>query len=161
MTTPTPGEHPEHLEQRALIAGLAAAAGDLSSVARDLYKSAVLTRLERTIISIAIVLLLLSTILSTVMVVALRGTAETLSKLAESNNQNTAIIRDCTQPGGNCYQQGRDRAGITVELINRNSIAANFCSLKEPTFTTAEDFKRCVDAELARMETEKPIGGFN
>lgn len=139
MTDPDPRTDAE-VTREALIAGLAASASDLSSVARDLYKSAVLTKIERTVITLAVAALVVLGIIEVVGVVKLNG-------IAKTNERNTNVIRDCTQPDGVCFKDSQKRTADVIDLINQVTVAAAYCA-KQPDNDTEAEIKSCIDVAL-------------
>lgn len=126
-----PEKHPEHEEavllRDAMIAGLAGAASDVAQVGRELYKAAVLTKVQRAVIYSILGLLM----------VALVG----LYVIAVGNKSNGDVIKDCTEAKGVCYQRNQQATGKLIdELITRNEAAA-YCS---PRSAKPVDYKSCI-----------------
>lgn len=123
--------HPEHQEalllRDAMIAGLAGAAADVAVVGRELYKATVLTKVQRVVLYTTLALLVVT--LSGLFVVAL------------GNRQNGADLRDCTIPGGVCYERNQANTGKAIKILIDQNEAAAFCSPREKT---AKDFQACI-----------------
>lgn len=111
----------QHVLQTAVMAGLAASAQDLKSVAEDLARASRLSRLER--------LVLFATGLVLVALVAVVGYGVLrLNGLAETNRANGQTVVDCTQPGGACYQRAQDQTAAAVAQLNMVTIIATECA---------------------------------
>lgn len=105
----------------ALIAGLAASASQLSTTAHDLYRASVLSRLER-VVAIVLVFGLTATLLVTGYGV-LR-----LNNIAEVNRDNGDYIRDCTTPGGECFESNNERTARLIANLNRTTLVTIQCA---------------------------------
>lgn len=138
------------LLRETLIAGLAAAASDLSSVANDILHSATITRVQRTGIALALGLMMILLGLNG------WGTWEN-HKDANVNRRNGELIRDCVVAGGECYQDARERSTNIVTVINRVTIAAATCA-RAPENETEAEIRNCIQVILAREETANPTG---
>jgi hypothetical protein len=96
---------PTELET-ALIAGLAITADKLTTAALDLKDATRFTRTMRVVVAVGMALLVGLT------VIALQNRAN-----GKAVRTNTASIRDCTSPGGGCYERGRQSTGQAVAQI--------------------------------------------
>lgn len=126
--------------REALIAGLAASAGELSSVARELTAATRVGRAERIIIG---ALSLFLVVLSVVSYISIHK----LQDIGKTNRSNTDLIVDCTTPGGVCYERGRKSTGSAIATINDVTIAASYCAQFN---TTQATIRKCIEAELAK-----------
>jgi tRNA G18 (ribose-2'-O)-methylase SpoU len=75
-----------------------------------------------------------------------RNQTEQLNRVAqynkELNTQNKEIldrIVDCTDPKGVCFQQGQDRTKDTINVLNRITLLAAYCSSKTPPYASVLD----------------------
>lgn len=73
------------------------------------------------------------------------------NSLAHQNRKLSDQIRSCTQPGGTCYEQGRQRTGQAVSGLVEAQIMVAVCA--RATDTEA-DLRRCVNERL-RAEAER------
>lgn len=139
------------LLRETLIAGLAAAASDLSSVANDILHSATITRVQRT--GIVLILGLMMVLL------AINGWASwETHKDAQANRATGDLIEGCVIPGGDCYEANAERTAGVVTVINRVTVAAATCARTSENDTEAE-IKNCIQVTLAREETAEPTEG--
>lgn len=129
------------LLRETLIAGLAAAASDLSSVAQDLLHSSTITRVQRT--GLALVLGLMMVLLA----INGFGVFETYKNSSESR-RNGDVIRSCTTPEGECYKANLKRSSGVVKNINDIVVAAASCARLTPN-GTEDEIRACVVKTLA------------
>lgn len=115
--TEAPSEDPTP----ALIAGLAAAASQLSTTAHELYRASVMSRIER-VIAIAVV-----AVLGAVLCINSYGVLR-LNNIAEVNRSNGDYIRDCTTPGGQCFEDSQKRLASVVAQLNRTTLVTIECA---------------------------------
>lgn len=74
---------------------------------------------------------------------------EQLLKIAASNEKELTLLIDCTDPKGQCYQEGQRRTGEAVGNINEVIIAAVYCADTMPNTATLEELEGCVKRILA------------
>lgn len=129
----TDRRHPEHEEalllRDAMIAGLAGAANDVADVGRELYKATVMSRIQRVVIFATLALVF-------VMLVAQLITSQI-------NRSTLDAVKDCTEPGGECFRRGQENTAKAVELLMTRSEAANYCS---PRVMGIAQYKTCIAA---------------
>lgn len=101
----TPPTEPTELEA-ALVAGLAVQANNLAEAARDLKESYRFSRALKVIIGIGFFML------AGLTVIALQNWSN-----GAAVRTNTASIRDCTSPGGGCYERSRKTTSEAVAQI--------------------------------------------
>lgn len=133
--------HEQELLRTTLIAGLASSASELSSVASDLFKAALLSRVQRAMLLIGMFIL--------VCLVGVVGWGVlVLTHTADQNKENGDLIRDCVTPQGQCYQDGSKRSAEAVKTINDVIVAAAACARSTPG-GTVEEIRACVVKTLA------------
>lgn len=101
----TQGSEPTEL-MTALVAGLAIQASNLADAATDLKDATRFSRTMKVVAAVGIVLLIGLT------VIALQNRSN-----GAAVRRNTASIRDCTSPGGACFERGRRSTGQAVAQI--------------------------------------------
>lgn len=134
----------------AMIAGLAAAANDLSKAAINLVGAARLTRLEKTV---AIVLLLVNTAGMVGIIILgflLLGLASDNRDNGDATRAGTARIVDCTTPGGDCYEAGQAGQAKAISTLVQAQIAVSVCARDPLNFDEAA-VQKCVSDRLARL----------
>lgn len=119
--------------------GLALLRGDVQREAR--------TRHRENVINVAVAALLGLMVLL-VLVVSYQNNV-----LAHQNQALSAQIRSCTQPGGTCYEQGRQRTGAAVSGLMDAQILIAVCS--RATATEA-DLRQCVQDRLRTEPAPSP-----
>lgn len=155
MTTPDPVDHvhefvhEQEMLRTTMVAGLMAQASELSTVAHDLVRSAVLTRVQRWVIFVGLILVLVSTILSAAGVWGLRGIAQSNKDTNSNTNRVTQAILDCTNPSGKCFQNGQSRTADAVGNINKVVVLAAACA-RVPDNDTQEEIEGCVKKGLLK-----------
>lgn len=82
---------------------------------------------------------------------AILYSAQTTSTIRE--NQRTSIesltrIKDCTEPGGRCFERGQRATADAVGDINRVAIYAAACA-DQPRRQTVEQIQSCVIDKLS------------
>ena len=75
------------------------------------------------------------------------ATVITTAILASGNRENVRIIKDCTQVGGTCFQDGQKRTQDVVQLLIEQNLAVHTCRLK-PEVVTPAQLEACVELEL-------------
>lgn len=105
----------------AIIAGLASAAMELSATGQAVLSAFRTTRAQR----IAVLALL---ILNTVAALAVIGGVAALIWIGNGNRDNTGIIRDCTTPGGVCYERGRAQTAEAVKTLRQYQVITVQCA---------------------------------
>lgn len=119
----------------ALLAGLAAQAGALSSAAAEIVKSVHLNRFARWFVTLVSLIMLVG------MTISVWGAIET--------HKNTSRIISCTEVSGKCYQDNKRSQDSTVSSIN-DVITATAACTKKPENVTLEQIKACVRKTLAK-----------
>lgn len=114
--------------QDALLAGLAASANDLRAVANGLYRSALLSRLEKVIASVILLASFAGTIISLFVLISLHGIASTNRDNNGITRQNTATIKDCTDPTGKCYQENASHTALLIAQLEAATFVAVECA---------------------------------
>jgi hypothetical protein len=104
-----------------LVAGLAGAAADLSDMARELVKATVLSKTQRAVFGLVILLGAVGLIVSSIGLVLLLQGAD------EARLQRREIL-SCTTPAGTCYQRGQQQTADAVLQLNRVTVAAVQCA---------------------------------
>lgn len=104
---------PDRLTPEALLAGLAARAGELSQEAHNLRESYRFSRILKVTVGIGVLLLGLNAVL----LALLLSVAHTNRHNTAASQQNTAAIRDCTTPDGRCYQRGQQATANAIAQI--------------------------------------------
>ncbi len=69
---------------------------------------------------------------------------ESRESQVKANDQTLAIIKDCTQVGGKCYERGQQQTRDVLTAAQRIIILAAACSAEVPTAST-------VDARIAAI----------
>lgn len=155
MTSPDPIDHThefvheQEMLRTTMVAGLMAQASELSTAAHDLIRSAVLTRVQRWVIFAGLLLTLLSAVLSAAGMWSLRSIASSNKATNANTNQVTKAILDCTDPTGECFQQGQARTAEAVGNINRVVVLAAACA-RVPDNDTQEEIEDCVKQGLLK-----------
>jgi len=121
-------ERPVDRRNDALLAGLAAQAGELSNAARDLADTVKLNRFARWFV------VLVSFIMLAGMTISVWGAFET--------RNNTNRIISCTEVNGKCYQHNKQSSDSTVQSINDVIVAAAYCA-KLPENQTLKEVTDC------------------
>lgn len=74
----------------------------------------------------------------------------------EKNDETLAVIRDCTQPTGQCFKDGQKRTAEAVSQIGAGNILAVVCALAvpdgTPTNVALEQVTECVTKRLAAQQ---------
>lgn len=101
----------------------------------------------------ALVVALVSVVVTAVIVAAVSSseTNERGANRVEQNQRNDetlALIKDCTQPDGECFKRGQRRTAAAVGDINRVVILAASCA-SGPVKKSVEEIQSCVIARLA------------
>jgi hypothetical protein len=76
------------------------------------------------------------------------ATQDTNTATVNSAAETLKLIRDCTEPNGDCYARGQQRTADAVAQINRVIILANACA-ELPEVETFEEVRSCVLQGLA------------
>ena len=94
-----------------------------------------------------------------------QDTKEIVSSIEKQQDSNTTtidtaqktldLIQDCTQPGGECYDEGQRRTAAAVGDIGRLSVYASACAadrslLEQNLEQRADSIQRCVTRLLNR-----------
>lgn len=66
--------------------------------------------------------------------------------------EQTARIIDCTEPGGECFEEGQERTAEAVGSINTVTGLSIVCGQR---FTTASEIFDCVAREFRKLEEEQ------
>lgn len=61
------------------------------------------------------------------------------------NKEQIRLLRDCTQPGGNCYEDGRQRSVDAITRLIQAQLAIEECGR---TTETKEQLEACVELAL-------------
>lgn len=138
------GPHADETLRDALIAGLVGTASEISQglqdvaeAQRDLVKAASLTRLQRWFLGVVLVLGTIGAVSASIDgVFILKGQSET--------HANTKAIKDCTTPGGQCYERGQQQTGQAVAILQKYILIAADCA-RQPGDSQA--FAACVQSE--------------
>lgn len=112
----------------AMIAGLASGVNDLTQVARDLYKASVLTRVQKVVVAVVLTGTMVTSGLSLILVVRLNGIASTNRANNVATRENTAVIKDCTDPDGSCFAEAQARTAALVAQLNSATLIAVECA---------------------------------
>lgn len=64
---------------------------------------------------------------------------ESREKQTAVNDQTLRIIRDCTEPSGECFKRGQKATAEAVSQIGAGNILAVVCALNVPNGTPLED----------------------
>jgi hypothetical protein len=65
----------------------------------------------------------------------------------KSNGETVRIIKDCTEPEGDCFKEAQSRQADVVGDINAVITLAATCA-DQPGVQTREDIERCILEEL-------------
>lgn len=100
-------------EPTELVAGLAVQANNLAEAARDLKESYRFSRTLKVVVAVGFLML------AGLTVVALqnRSNGATTRQSVAATQESIATIRDCTTPGGDCYERSRRTTGEAVAQI--------------------------------------------
>lgn len=71
----------------------------------------------------------------------------TTAILAAGNRENVRTIKDCTEVGGTCFQDGQKRTQEVVQLLIEQILAVHACRLK-PEVVTPAQLEACVELEM-------------
>jgi hypothetical protein len=97
---------PRPLPSDALLAGLAARAGELSTAAEHLREAYRFSRVLKAVVGVAVVVLVGIVVIA---VLQLRVSSE--------NRRTGQLIAGCTTPGGKCYERGQAQTASAVAAI--------------------------------------------
>jgi hypothetical protein len=78
----------------------------------------------------------------------IRSSQVTNTQTLNNSDQVLKVIKDCTQPSGECYQRAQDRTAAAVSSINQVVILAAACAGQRPGQTVVE-IQNCVINRLA------------
>lgn len=74
----------------------------------------------------------------------------------QSNASTLTLIKDCTEPGGNCYKRNQKASGQAIDVINRVSVYAAACASQERNKGSIEKIQVCVLNRIQQdMNNEK------
>lgn len=157
MTTSEGNVYPDPAEgpslQDALLAGLAVSANDLRKVANDLYRSALLSRVEKLVASVIIVASLVTSSISLVVLLQIHGIANTNKTNNTATRDNTATIKDCTDPTGTCYRENAIRTAVLITQLQTSMVVAVECA---DEFNGRAAINACIAARIAPGPTPSP-----
>lgn len=85
----------------------------------------------------------------------IRQSQVTNTSTLNNSNRVLQLIEDCTRPGGECYERGRESTASAVSDIGRVTVLAAACSasLDDEALTVpqrADLIQRCIVANLDR-----------
>ena len=104
-------------------------------------------RMDRRVWVIGIAVVVMLCIVSVVVAIS-------TAVLATGNRENVNTIKDCTQAGGECFEEGQRRTGEAVSLLIRQNLAVHECRLL-PEVQTPEQLAACVELELREPAPDK------
>jgi hypothetical protein len=78
--------------------------------------------------------------------------ADAIRETQKSNTGAVKLIRDCTDPSGDCYKRGQKQTAVAVADINKISVYAAACA-DRPGVQTASEIYACV---VERLAQDKP-----
>jgi hypothetical protein len=73
-----------------------------------------------------------------------------------ANNQTLTVVKDCTDPAGDCYKDGQKRTTQAVGNIAANNILAIVCALQVPDGTP---LREALTQVTACVEAHQPKSG--
>lgn len=81
---------------------------------------------------------------------------EKLISIAETNRENGERVKDCTDPGGACFNATEKRSAETIRVLQEYSVLANACTVilypaSAPAVSRAEaedQIRKCVELRL-------------
>lgn len=120
----------------ALIAGLAARAGELSTLVEDLIATVRINRLARVYVIIVTVALIAGMGVSVWNTISTRRATDKIDK-------NNKLIVSCVDPDGSCYKEARQASRENIKLINDTTAAAALCA-QRPENQTFDQLKACI-----------------
>lgn len=105
-------------------------------------------------VAIVLVVLLLSAMLFLITIEATQAERQaTLNgKLLREVQENSAILKDCTTPGGGCYQERRQRDMQTIDGVNKGTmeVIAAAIACEDDGVTGQLPMVKCIERRLTK-----------
>lgn len=80
---------------------------------------------------------------------------EKLIGIAETNRANGARVKDCTDPGGACYEEAAKRDADTVRNLQNYTILANACTVILFPATAPAESRREAEDQIRRCVMQR------
>lgn len=90
-----------------------------------------------------VVMLVIAVVVAAVTVSQIRGDQVDNTETIDNTADTLEIIKDCTQPEGECYQRSQDSTAEVVDNIGLLSTYAAACA-DQPEQQTADEIRDCV-----------------
>lgn len=100
------------------------------------------------------VALVVAVIVAAVTATQIRESQVTNTRTIENTQATLDLIRDCTEPSGECYQRGQDSTADAVDNIGLLSAYAAACA-DQPETQTADEIQACVLDLLERPRAKR------
>ncbi len=103
------------------------------------------------VLGIVAVSITVAVVVAAVTVTQIRGDQVDNTETINNTKDTLELVRDCTQPQGECYQRSQDSTAEVVDNIGLLSTYAAACA-DQPEQQTAEEIRACV---LDLLETPR------
>ena len=107
-----------------------------------------------TALALSMIIIIVAILVAATKSTEIRDAQQANTKTIENTQATLDLIRDCTQPEGECYQRSQDSTAEVVDNIGLLSTYAAACA-DQPEQQTAEEIRACVLDLLDHPRTKR------